>query len=59
MLEGALQDALQKMGSLEAAHTGMLSTKQNEMFQLAVRYQLPVNMRNEALGLWYEARTQS
>ena len=35
-----------------------MSQKQNEMYQLASRYNLPSQVKNEALGLWYDAKTR-
>ena len=36
-----------------------LSAKQNEMYQLATKYNLPAQAKNESLGLWYDAKTKT
>ena len=34
-----------------------MSQKQNEMFQIASNNKLPSTLRNESLGLWYDAKS--
>jgi len=36
----------------------ILTSKQNDMYQLSTKYNLSQNIRNESLGLWYDAKTK-
>ena len=48
------------MDSVQKKHLmHFLSAKQNEMYQLATKYNLPAQAKNESLGLWYDAKTKT
>ena len=56
-----IEETLSKLfASLDKAQVDTLnymSQKQNEMFQLAQRHKMTTGARNEALGMWYDAKS--
>jgi hypothetical protein len=34
-----------------------ISTRQNEMFQLTTKYRISSSFKNDAVGIWYDAKT--
>lgn len=59
-LSEALQEVLDGLDHTQKKAQTYLSGKQNEMYQLATSksYNLPPQAKNEALGLWYDAKTK-
>ena len=49
-----MQDEVEKA---ETSSIHILSMKQYDMFDLAVKNQIPTDLRNDYLGHWYDAKT--
>lgn len=35
-----------------------MTANQNQMYQLANKFNLPQNLKNDSLGLWYDSKTK-
>lgn len=59
-LTDTLKEVVENIDSVNKRALNYLSTKQNEMYQLATnrQYNFPPQVKNEALGLWYDSKTK-
>lgn len=53
---GAFTDILDQVDQSQNVAINCLSQRQTEMFQLAQKYRQPSGFKNDAIGVWYEAK---
>ncbi len=57
-LSEVMGEVLEHLDQTTKKELHCLSNKQNDMYQLANKYNMQTQMKNEALGLWYDAKTK-
>jgi hypothetical protein len=56
-LKGAFKDMLEMVEQNQIQAMNGLSQKQTEMFQLSNKYRMPSGFKNDAIGVWYDAKS--
>ena len=56
-LQAAFKDILDIVDQSQVQAVSSLNHKQADMFQLATKHKLPSGFKNEAIGVWYDAKS--
>ena len=56
-LQGAFKDILNNVEKSSILSVNNLGQRQTEMFQLATKYRLASGFKNDAIGVWYDAKS--
>jgi hypothetical protein len=56
-IQGAFSDVLDLVDQTQSQSVQCISQRQTEMFQLTTKYRLPSGFKNDAVGVWYDAKT--
>ena len=56
-LAGAFKDIVESIEQSQTHQMTTMSTKQTDMFALTNKFRLPSGFENEAVGIWYDAKS--
>lgn len=56
-LKGVFKDIVDTVEQNQVQAMNGLSHKQTEMFQLSNKYRMPSGFKNDAIGVWYDAKS--
>ena len=56
-IQGAFEDIIELVDQSQNNAIQGIGQRQTEMFQLTTKYRLPSGFKNDAVGVWYDAKS--
>ena len=57
-IQGAFEDIIEQVDQSQNNAIQGIGQRQTEMFQLTTKYRLPSGFKNDAVGVWYDAKSE-